>query len=85
MTQQLPSWVRDWWRPIETAPRDDLLLVYIPFQNGCGCFDIVSWDHEDEDWREREGDLLGAHKPSHWMPLPPAPQPAARDEQEQSR
>lgn len=57
------------WRPIETAPRDGTeILCWCP---GIGervlCFDAGCWVLAG-------GDYANDYEPTHWMPLPPAPE-----------
>jgi len=64
------------WQPIETAPKDGrgILLFYYPKQGMAFAF----W--ADEAWFECSP-CLGIEKvfdevkPTHWMPLTPAPEP----------
>lgn len=60
------------WQPIETAPKDGAdVLVY-----GEGSYAVASWN--GEEWRDM-GDIGWAgmygdgNQPTHWMPLPEAP------------
>jgi hypothetical protein len=66
------------WRPIETAPKDSKArLVWVP-ENLCTY--CVCWRDDPElggawvifggGWR----DVI--QRPTHWMPRPPAPEPA---------
>jgi hypothetical protein len=64
------------WQPIETAPKDVALLVYIDFATPRYRIQIAEWDGEDGAyeygwWSVAGGGLL---KPSHWMPLPLPPE-----------
>lgn len=62
------------WQPIETAPRDEAILV----SGGGILYPIVaSWSgRDDESWRlDAEGNVRTEldHFPTHWMPLPSSP------------
>lgn len=76
------------WQPIETAPMDDhapieqrLVLVYVP---GSRVPDIAWWVGPciggPGYWTTGETDSYGDSRPpiepTHWMPLPPVPEPA---------
>ena len=54
------------WRPIETAPFDDtMVLIFMP--SGCQIWvDLIDHDSTPDWWRSR-----GV---THWMPLPEPPQ-----------
>ncbi len=57
------------WQPIETAPRDDLLLGYAE-----GMMRLVMW--ENGGWLQVGATIeQGWFKPTHWMPLPDPPKP----------
>jgi hypothetical protein len=76
------------WMPIETAPKDGTrILAACPFREG---FDLLiawfgrDWNALDDDpplWLSGDGDgfSVGHYftpcKPTHWMPLPPPPDP----------
>ena len=58
------------WREIESAPMGADVLLYVPRRLG----DTVAMGRNTTGtqwWARNIGDL----KPTHWMPLPPAPQP----------
>ena len=58
------------WRPIETAPRDELILVGPTKRMGI----CVAMHHSRDGWvTETTGDWFGIYTPTHWMPLPAAP------------
>lgn len=62
------------WQPIETAPRDEAILV----SGGGILYPIVaSWSgRDDESWRlDAEGNVHMEldRFPTHWMPLPSSP------------
>lgn len=63
------------WQPIETAPKDDAcFLVNCPYVDGSGSImfvvrsDMFSVFSNYGEWLPR------LQRPTHWMPLPPAPQ-----------
>jgi len=60
------------WQPIETAPRDKLLLMFVPEQS---IYIGEAWtDHTSEDNDAFFYVLeLGEIYPTHWMPLPAPP------------
>lgn len=72
------------WQPIETAPKDgtkvDLWGVNMLSWDkhgerivNVGWGAVVCWfGVEREDWRHGRGEDF---KPTHWMPIPPAPTP----------
>lgn len=66
---------RGGWRPIDSAPKDaDVLLLY---GDGEG-IQPGYWDDDDDHWFavETRGLTGGWMKPTHWQPLPPAPDEA---------
>ena len=59
------------WKPIETAPKDETEILIFTKQ---GNFYVVSYDDIfAAPWRIRNDEGLYAHTPTHWMPLPEAP------------
>jgi hypothetical protein len=72
------------WEPIETAPKDESIVVWVPYPNGSrpGHWHPARWNDDchakrpqprwkiDSVWGERWG---RTHQPSHWMPLPASP------------
>jgi hypothetical protein len=69
------------WLPIETAPKDGTAIL-VSEGRFCHC---VEWIDEFEWWAVDDNKLgpfrLRGAAPTHWMPLPPAPD-AARQQQE---
>ncbi len=63
---------REGWQPIETAPKDAYLLGWWPYWSSTPV--IVKFATARGRW-ESEVALQDdtADKPTHWMPLPPAP------------
>ena len=59
------------WMPIETAPTDGTgILIYTRYGN----FYVVSYDDMfAAPWRVRNDEGLLKTAPTHWMPLPEAP------------
>lgn len=56
------------WLPIESAPKSERILLFYPAQRG-----LPDRIHICDDWSEVEPTRT-FFKPSHWMPLPPAPE-----------
>lgn len=65
------------WHPIETAPNDkDILVAYDK-----GQVRLIEMDDNDGDWQAADPEFLeqiknsrGIQVPTHWMPVPTAPQ-----------
>jgi len=71
------------WQPIETAPKDGTYILavmegYIP---STVCWRDYCWMTMDMEASYDDGDFeyQGEWKLTHWMPLPPAPQPAHQE------
>jgi hypothetical protein len=62
------------WQPIETAPKDQTIVLWIP-KRYPHVVVAAHWASEECDW----GWWAGASRvePSHWMPLPEPPQAIA--------
>lgn len=71
------------WQPIETAPKDGTFILVTGFNYGAPekgrhyavaawCERRGSW-HEEAEWDENYSCLAYL---AHWIPLPPAPEPA---------
>lgn len=61
------------WQPIETAPANDRKHILL-FGDGSGfaeCVFVGYWDDDAGKWFPFDGN--GFVKPTHWMPLPEAP------------
>lgn len=75
------------WRPIETAPSGEEVLIMVPWE-GTNRVDISY--KRDGTWfclRGRGGWFNGQHLPlpTHWMPLPATPDQEERDRAELAR
>ena len=59
------------WQPIATSPKDGTeILVYTRSE----CFYVVVYDDVfSAPWRIRNDEGLNETVPTHWMPLPEAP------------
>ena len=58
------------WRPIETAPKDELILVGPTKRMGI----CVAMHHSRDGWvTETTNEWFGIYTPTHWKPLPAAP------------
>lgn len=58
------------WQPIETEPRDELILVGPTKRMGI-CAAML---HSRDGWvTETCSDWVSIYTPTHWMPLPPPP------------
>lgn len=62
------------WKPIETAPKDNPILVYEP-KAGNGSIYVCKWDNWRNGWVEASGEVHHMWFPTHWaeLPLPPEP------------
>lgn len=64
------------WQPIETAPKDELILV-ARTKRMCG--PCAAMNDSQEGWvTETPGEWVSIYTPSHWMPLPEAPDAKCR-------
>lgn len=68
------------WQPVETAPKDAHVLLWVDIAIGPplivqGCWFEIS--RKEKGWIGGDGEIVNA---SHWMPMPKAPQ-GARNEQ----
>ena len=58
------------WRDIESAPKDELILVGPTKRMGI----CVAMHHSRDGWvTETTSEWVTMYTPTHWMPLPPAP------------
>ena len=71
------------WRPIETAPQEEWILVYVNNLCQVASYEMTDWDgFYDEPvraWQTYEGflDHDADFDPTHWQPLPKPPSEAA--------
>ena len=71
------------WQPIETAPKNEVILLYGEIDphpddeqlHSKGARRVAGyWDQIDEAWSSTTSTWAGPWiKPTHWMPLPPPP------------
>lgn len=60
------------WKPIETAPNGEAILVY----RDNGEMELVSEDDNDFEWTAYDGKRVpGVSKPTHWFALYEIPSP----------
>lgn len=67
------------WYPIETAPKDGVLIdLWVSgYDDGCRISDCY-WSVDDQIWWDTAGGGCVLEKPTHWMPLPPPPKDEAK-------
>jgi hypothetical protein len=67
------SLVEGGWRPIESAPEERLVLLYMALPGEPLGFDI-GW-LEDGDWMlsSKDNEPADVAQPTHWQPLPAPP------------
>ena len=73
------------WQPIETAPKDGTRVLVFGFGDD---FEVVRWTpdagliapglpfNRTGAWKTSQDGWLLPNEVTHWMPLPPPPQPA---------
>jgi hypothetical protein len=73
------------WRPITTAPRDRLILLYVPRQRGwleawigVGHFEVAPEGPAFDGYWKAENPLVSATQATHWLPIPAPPETDAR-------
>ena len=59
------------WQPIETAPKDGT-TVLLAWPSGMVTAGYRS-RYENVGWATPHGTYSGVYQPTHWQPLPPAP------------
>jgi hypothetical protein len=64
------------WQPIETAPRDQFVLVYArrPSRHHV-CWDVAQCESPHGTWRDQSSHEIELYdwRVTHWMPLPDPP------------
>lgn len=61
------------WKPIETAPNDETILIY----RDNGVVEVIDEDDNDYEWQAYDGKLQpGISKPTHWVSVSELPTPA---------
>lgn len=72
--------VENGWMPIETAPKDQLILVYTPDARWRGAKGVTfGYAHSDYNGHKEVISLDGVagptgFRPTHWQPLPTPPE-----------
>lgn len=62
------------WQPIETAPKDGSVILCAWFDDDGTTYAIAGWYEPgiaDLCWYDQYDDAIC---PTHWLPLPPAPE-----------
>ena len=67
------------WQPIATAPKDGTFILAhwdaVKYPRGfveSTRYDIVKWNSAIDEWVDDDSGEFS--EPTHWMPLPPAPE-----------
>lgn len=63
------------WKPIETAPKDEtVVLLFCPERWDTAGVVVAFWSEDFAAWYEREASSHSvSEEPTHWMPLPAPP------------
>jgi len=63
------------WKPIETAPKDEVILAWMVDFEGESMCSIIEFNGVDRCEWANTGEEFGISwfKPTHWMPLPEPP------------
>lgn len=69
------------WQPIETAPKDNAILLYCPGTYQARKIFMAKWHQPGNAsnpgfWAPYDGIKARLANPTHWMPLPEAPNAA---------
>lgn len=59
------------WQPIETAPKDEWILVFGTHTRSLCPVLTVRWD--GDEWQSGDDGYRPYVVPTHWMPLPEPP------------
>jgi len=68
-----PRIVREGWQPIETAPKDDKVMVLLYWPHWCSRRAIIGYWANGYGWCADEALSDQGIDPTHWMPLPQPP------------
>jgi hypothetical protein len=60
------------WQPIETAPKDGMLILAYDGQEGYPCA-VVRWVAHWGAWAGYYSGVDPLDEPTHWMPIPVPP------------
>lgn len=71
LMQAKPEQAAQQWQPIETAPKDRRILMG---RVGYSWVFFAIWDEHRAHWSTGTGPMEFFANPTHWMPLPAAPQ-----------
>lgn len=64
------------WQPIETAPKDEVRVLLTDGREvAVGEYFLSEWSNESEIEFSYGDCFHGTWAPTHWMPLPAAPEP----------
>lgn len=65
------------WQPIATAPIDVCILLYGAKRTGM----VVGMNHSRDGWViDTPSEWASMYPPTHWMPLPPPPAVATKEQ-----
>jgi hypothetical protein len=63
------------WQPIETAPRETDVLLFVPREAVSYVVAGLFNNGEEDGWSSALREMMWLdHEPTHWMPLPDPPE-----------